>query len=523
MRSILLGLTLLFLSTNALAQDALPSSEWPINTVVGDISFVETYGHLPNPDTDEQLRIDTHLAYIEDKLRNADTSHLTPKLLQKRLQALDFLRSYHQRGLYPVNDDHPDLRRPTFLDQNQKLCAVGAMIGREASEKLAETHKYDYIRDIPPGPIDQWARENGFTVHELSTIQPGYVPSARAVTYACKTDKDAKERGTTRKATQSFLKTTEEKIQRLDLTSCTRQHPGIQHLDLDITPQGYATRIRHQNQRAPTCFRKALQHTTFPTHCGLPRRFLRLSLQEKISAAYLVPPHRPPSQDPTETHTAFSSGILNDKIAPGNTRPLSPKAHVVESLSETGGTEGSHTRSIETFDPRGNLIRRSTYHISAEERGKPIQKSGNEWYREKFFYRGFQVARSSFESLERWVYHKEACTYTYANKSDVLWKSRSCRITLGPIEPCGDRKDLIRFVQTTTRTFNKTGEITQEEHTRKVPPYRGPHATPDSPHHKRTSGTRVLKPTLNEEGNFDTITTSEKGIWMEFHPGETCI
>jgi hypothetical protein len=42
---------------------------WPINTVVGDISFVETFGDLPDAHTDQGLRIETHLHYIEERLR----------------------------------------------------------------------------------------------------------------------------------------------------------------------------------------------------------------------------------------------------------------------------------------------------------------------------------------------------------------------------------------------------------------------------------------------------------------------
>lgn len=47
-------------------------NEQSINPLLGDASFVHTFGHAPSANADEDVRIATHLAYIEQLLRDAD-------------------------------------------------------------------------------------------------------------------------------------------------------------------------------------------------------------------------------------------------------------------------------------------------------------------------------------------------------------------------------------------------------------------------------------------------------------------
>ena len=46
-----------------------------INPIIGDISYLEKFGEAPNQTTDEQLRIQTHLEYVEQLLRKKDLNH----------------------------------------------------------------------------------------------------------------------------------------------------------------------------------------------------------------------------------------------------------------------------------------------------------------------------------------------------------------------------------------------------------------------------------------------------------------
>jgi hypothetical protein len=47
-----------------------------VNLVIGDQSFVATFGVTPDENISEQLRIPTHLWYVEGQLRMKDISHL---------------------------------------------------------------------------------------------------------------------------------------------------------------------------------------------------------------------------------------------------------------------------------------------------------------------------------------------------------------------------------------------------------------------------------------------------------------
>ena len=37
-----------------------------VNPIIGDISYVEEYGNMPSDNTNENIRIKTHLKYVED-------------------------------------------------------------------------------------------------------------------------------------------------------------------------------------------------------------------------------------------------------------------------------------------------------------------------------------------------------------------------------------------------------------------------------------------------------------------------
>jgi len=149
-----------------------------INAVLGDVSFVKKFGKAPNEATNERLRIQTHLAYVEALLRKADVSHLSPTLRERRAALLDKLHDYRLAGEFPTNLDFPQERRPCFIDAAGNICAVGYLIkqtaGRALAERITAAHKYDFLADMQMPELSAWVEASGLTARECAMIQPGY-------------------------------------------------------------------------------------------------------------------------------------------------------------------------------------------------------------------------------------------------------------------------------------------------------------------------------------------------------------
>ncbi|MEJ7822758.1 MAG: hypothetical protein WKF85_10580 [Chitinophagaceae bacterium] len=152
-----------------------------INPFLGDISFVSKFGHPPNKNTDENLRIKTHLEYVETRLRKKDISHLTEQLKEKRLQLLNLLRKYSQAGVFPRNYDYEECRKPCFIDKDKRICAVGYLIekttGRQTAENINNKHKSDELSAMNDKTVQNWIKHSGLTKEECAMIQPMYGPA----------------------------------------------------------------------------------------------------------------------------------------------------------------------------------------------------------------------------------------------------------------------------------------------------------------------------------------------------------
>jgi hypothetical protein len=145
-----------------------------INLHAGDLSA--QLGYVAGDS--ERDRIRGHLLFAHDLLAAADPSGLSPALRAARAKNLAVLARYARAGQFPRNDDHPDARRPTFVDARGEICAVGALFasdqGYPAAVRVAERHKYAFIVELDDPQLAAWQQTSGLTTEELALIQPAY-------------------------------------------------------------------------------------------------------------------------------------------------------------------------------------------------------------------------------------------------------------------------------------------------------------------------------------------------------------
>lgn len=149
----------------------------PVNPVLGNESFRSIFGTTPSPNPPERLRLQTHLAYVEGRLRARPPSWLSPAQRARRSHLLDALRDYWTRGVFPRNTEAPG-RRPVFIDADGRLCAVGHLItvsaGRTLAEEIDRQYHFADVHSMEIPALDRWANRHGFTRRELAMIQPTY-------------------------------------------------------------------------------------------------------------------------------------------------------------------------------------------------------------------------------------------------------------------------------------------------------------------------------------------------------------
>lgn len=156
----------------------------PVNALLGDRSYTALTGLAPTAATPEDLRIRAHLAYAEAVLRSRPSGHLPPRLRTARAHTLGLLRTYWQAGVFPRNYDHPEGRKPCFIDRDGRICAVGYLVeqtvGRSVAEHINLAHQYDAILAMNDAVVDGWIARSGLTKEEAAIIQPTYSPTYNA-------------------------------------------------------------------------------------------------------------------------------------------------------------------------------------------------------------------------------------------------------------------------------------------------------------------------------------------------------
>lgn len=157
-----------------------------INELIGDESYVAAFGKLPDSTVSEKLRIRTHLAYVEQLLRDKPTDHLACQQQQNRTLILDHLHEYMLAGDFPKNYDIIGERRPCFLDKDGNICAVGYLVEQTESLALAckinSEYMYDWVSDMDIPELNDWIAGSGLTKEEFMLIQPSYQNNGTYIT-----------------------------------------------------------------------------------------------------------------------------------------------------------------------------------------------------------------------------------------------------------------------------------------------------------------------------------------------------
>jgi hypothetical protein len=171
------------------AEDPAPREERgpPINAAIGDESWIAAFGEPPGPEATDLERIRTHLAHVENLLRERDVSDWRLDLRAARLENLERLRTYRLAGMFPEN--RPGAPRiPRFVDDDAegvlaatgeaRLCAVGYLaaqdLGEDAAFEIAAAFQHASIHEIDDDAFDAWVAGSGLTKDELAMIQPHY-------------------------------------------------------------------------------------------------------------------------------------------------------------------------------------------------------------------------------------------------------------------------------------------------------------------------------------------------------------
>jgi hypothetical protein len=123
------------------------------------------------------LLIQTHLSFVEQKLRDKNIDNLTTQQRENRNKCLNILHNYWSQGVFPMHLFY-ETKTPFFIDNFGTACAVGQLIistgHAEFAKKISRENNYAYITELNEKylEIKIWADEYGFEIDELAWIQP---------------------------------------------------------------------------------------------------------------------------------------------------------------------------------------------------------------------------------------------------------------------------------------------------------------------------------------------------------------
>ncbi|MFT7668886.1 MAG: HEAT repeat protein [Planctomycetota bacterium] len=146
---------------------------WLLAPALVSASSAQEAFYPPEPDA---CALTSHYQRVEQELRVADVSHLTPEQQRKRLQALSWLRDYRVNGDFGINTLEPGVRKLYFVDESERRCAVAWLLdesGQEALVKgIAATSNHAYIAELAGREeLQAWLSEYGLSVGDAARIQ----------------------------------------------------------------------------------------------------------------------------------------------------------------------------------------------------------------------------------------------------------------------------------------------------------------------------------------------------------------
>jgi hypothetical protein len=153
----------------------------PVNTVIGDSSWLQAFGSWPDANSPEKLRIQSHLAQAINIIEAAPgPAHLE----KQRKHSIRLLKEYLRQGEFPRQFNYAFAERhPCFIDDKGRLCAVGYLIaetvGRAESERINASFRFHYLLDIKDSLLEQWQKASGLSMRELAMVQPAYTPAKK--------------------------------------------------------------------------------------------------------------------------------------------------------------------------------------------------------------------------------------------------------------------------------------------------------------------------------------------------------
>jgi hypothetical protein len=126
---------------------------------------------------EEQQRVRAHLEGAYTQLTTSEPTGLSTTQRQARARALQVLRKYIDRGVYPHNPGHP--LTPIFVDASGTRCAMGELLaklgGHAIVEHVRHTRNLATVGVLADEPgLVEWLTENGLTPEEAALVQPAY-------------------------------------------------------------------------------------------------------------------------------------------------------------------------------------------------------------------------------------------------------------------------------------------------------------------------------------------------------------
>ncbi len=130
------------------------------------------------PANPEVARLQRHFATVDAELRAADLSQLQPAQRIARAAAVERLRRYSDRGVFPHNHGRIG-RTPFFVDAHGTRCAMAHLIeeagGGELVATIAGSRNNAYVPELADDPeLVAWLDRNGLSAAEAARIQPAY-------------------------------------------------------------------------------------------------------------------------------------------------------------------------------------------------------------------------------------------------------------------------------------------------------------------------------------------------------------